>query len=382
MGHVFRARHLTLDKACALKFICPEAQGSSEATARFMMEIKALGALDHPHIVTDFDAGCIDGLHYYVTELLDGHDLAGWISKRGVPPLGACSEIIRQAALGLAYAHQQRFIHRDIKPANLFLTSAGIVKVLDFGLARHAQAASDLTSTHHLLGTVDYFAPEQAENAQRCTKASDIYSLGLTFVFLLSGEAPYPTERYPTIVSKLRGHMVDRPQWLDQHGAALPPKLLRIIDTMIAKPVVDRFGHCGQIIEALGQLSQPEELSAWQQGLPIAEAARTAHRSTSRGNRLRAKPAIWLIGASSIAGSIAAATFMRPAPAVKPDNITLDRAPQPERTANTVSITNTKPPANARAMRLQPIVQSQTSTPSAGPIGSSNSRSENSSTSK
>ncbi len=212
MGTLYRGLHRKLGKACAVKFIHPAMATNGQAISRFLQEIQAVGQLNHPHIVCALDAGCCEGVHYYVTELLEGQDLQGLVSAHGPMSLERSCAIVRQILAALAHAHDRGFIHRDIKPSNIFLTDSGHAKLLDFGLARNVQQTSDgLTSSEQLLGTLDYLAPEQAENATHATAASDLYSLGLTWIYLLSGQPPFPDQHYSTSVSKLRGQMVDQP---------------------------------------------------------------------------------------------------------------------------------------------------------------------------
>ncbi len=257
MGVVYQAQHTVLGKTFAMKFVAKEASDHSESTKRFVQELTAIGKLNHPHIVSATDAGEVDGVPYYVTELLDGHDLVHWIATHGPADIGTACEMIRQSALGLGHAHRHGFLHRDIKPSNLFFETRGNIKLLDFGLVRSQQESSELTGSGQMMGTVDYFSPEQAEDCRHCTPASDIYSLGATMIYLLSGEPPYPDHQYPTIVSKLRGHMIDRPQWLVQHASDLPHKLVALLDSMLAKSPQKRPQSCEAVAEQLVTWAKP-----------------------------------------------------------------------------------------------------------------------------
>ena len=256
MGTLYRARHRQLGKSCAVKFIHPAMSTNGQAIARFLQETQAVGQLNHPHIVCALDAGCCQGVHYYVTELLQGEDLQRRVSTTGPMAIEKSCSIIRQILDALAHAHERGFVHRDIKPSNIFLTEDGHAKLLDFGLARNTQQASHgLTSSEQLLGTLDYLAPEQAENATQAGTASDVYSLGLTWIYLLSAQSPFPDAHYSTMVSKLRGQMVDQPAWFVQNAASLPTLLRELLSAMIAKDPRERLNDCREAIARLDDCS-------------------------------------------------------------------------------------------------------------------------------
>jgi serine/threonine protein kinase len=162
MGTVYLARHVELGKVMALK-VLPAGQVDEVSVARFKNEIRAIGRLDHPHIVAAHDAGEFRGVHYLVMDFVDGVDLAGVLRERGSLRLADACEAIRQAALALQHAHERGLVHRDIKPSNLMLARGGIIKLLDLGVARSFgdAPAETLTAKRTLLGTADYLAPEQ-----------------------------------------------------------------------------------------------------------------------------------------------------------------------------------------------------------------------------
>jgi len=191
MGIVYKAEDPNLDRTVALKTIIVEADDATEYRKRFMMEAKAAGKLNHPHVVTTFDCGEHDGMAYLAMELVDGTDLRTRLTKEGVTALEA-AEIVRQVAEGLAYAHERGVVHRDIKPANIMLDAQGRAKIMDFGLAR-MRLADHKTTTGMVLGTPRYMSPEQIAG-QPVDARSDIFSLGIVLYEALTGTRLYTGE--------------------------------------------------------------------------------------------------------------------------------------------------------------------------------------------
>lgn len=256
MGTVYKATHMWLGRTVAVKFIAKEALADPDAARRFGHEIQAIGKLDHSNIVRASDAGCAGGSHYLVTEFVDGSDLARLVKTAGpLKPADAC-EVIRQAALGLQHAHEQQLVHRDIKPSNLLLSRDGTVKLVDFGLARLASNQTALTTTGQMIGTLDYLAPEQAGDARRVDIRSDIYSLGCTFYFLLTGRAPFSGAEYETPASKIKAHLADQPPLPRGNRGRIPSKVLACLERMMAKSADDRYQKPAAIASVLAPLAR------------------------------------------------------------------------------------------------------------------------------
>ncbi len=196
MGAVYKAEHRLMERLVALKVMAARLLGNAAMVERFRREVKAAARLAHPNIVTAHDAEQAGDLHFLVMEYVEGTDLARVVAERGPLPVGEACDYVRQAAMGLQHAHEHGMIHRDIKPHNLMLTPQGTVKMLDFGLARLAGEAGSQpgggTAQGTVLGTVDYMAPEQADDAHQADIRSDIYSLGCTLYHLLSGRPLSP----------------------------------------------------------------------------------------------------------------------------------------------------------------------------------------------
>lgn len=197
MGVVYLARHRRMKRLVALKVLPANLISSNSAITRFHREVEAAAKLSHPNIVQAYDADEASEIHFLVMEYVDGIDLDSYVEKCEILPIPLALDFIAQAARGLAHAHERGIIHRDIKPSNLLLDHSGTIKILDMGLARieHSDPESDhrnLTQSGRVMGTVDFMAPEQALDAKRADHRADIYSLGCTLHFLLSGQTLSP----------------------------------------------------------------------------------------------------------------------------------------------------------------------------------------------
>ncbi len=329
MGKVFTAKHVTLDRSFAIKFIGSSANAWPESRIRFEQEIKALGKLQHLNIVSAVDAGCVEGMQYLVTELLEGEDLSQLVQRQGALPIAEACELIRQVAVGLAYSHRAGFLHRDIKPSNLILDRSGIVKIIDFGLVRSADMNQSLTVVGEMLGTWDYVAPEQAQDARLVDHRTDIYSLGCTLLFLLSGHPPFSNARYSTAAAKLKGHLFDQPAWLENRPVQVPAELAALVARMLAKSPDDRFNTADDVAEAL---------APWASGASVTElftspSSQPSAHETTAPKRL-AERRWWKLshvltasGALIAAGLLFFVTLGRTAPSVEERPYTVPVAP-------------------------------------------------------
>ena len=262
MGTVHRATHVWLGRPVAIKFIHPQVLDCPEAINRFRHEALAIGALDHPNIVRATDAGEFDGVHFLVTEFIGGEDLASIVRRLGRLEIADACEAIRQAALGLAHAHERGLIHRDVKPSNLLLDGSGTIKLLDFGLARMAAGQTTLTNTGQVIGTLDFLAPEQAQDARNVDPRGDQYSLGCTLYFLLTGTPPFCGPEYDTAASKLKAHLTDRPRPIGESRRRVPLALVACLDRMLAKLPNDRFGCLADVADSLAPFCKGANLPA------------------------------------------------------------------------------------------------------------------------
>lgn len=270
MGIVLKAEHRRMRRVVALKVMSSVALGTRGAMQRFEREVQAVSKLEHPNIVTAYDADQAGDTSFLVMQFVDGEDLSVIIKKSGPLPVDRAVDCVLQAARGLEFAHQNGVIHRDIKPHNLLLNKDGVVKILDMGLARiedplGANHESTLTSTGAVLGTIDYMSPEQAEDTRVADARSDIYSLGCTLFYLLTSRVPYPGD---TAMKRLLGHreatipsLVELVESENQKSQGLAfetvanRNLLVAVESvfrkMVAKRAVDRYASMTQVVAEL-----------------------------------------------------------------------------------------------------------------------------------
>ena len=261
MGHVFKARYDGSEDLFAIKILRDSAQRSPGRLARFHREIEVTSRLTHTNIVTAQTAGESDGSHYLVMELVDGRDLKSLVRESGPVAIAEAVDYISQAARGLDYAHSQRLVHRDIKPANLLLDADGIIRVLDLGLVQiveEEQADNDvedvtrLTVQGQVLGTPDYMSPEQAEDTRSVDKKTDIYSLGCTLHFLLTGRPPFLGA---TPVEVMMAHSTQPIPWLRHQRSHVPLELDELFQRLMAKEPDDRPESFAPVIAELESIS-------------------------------------------------------------------------------------------------------------------------------
>jgi WD40 repeat protein len=263
MGSVFKALHKLMRRLVTLKVLGPQLTARPEFVERFHREMRAVAALDHPHIVRAFDADSAGEAQFLVMEYVEGTDLARVLAERGPLPVTDACTYARQAAQGLQHAHEHGLTHRDVKPSNLLLTAWGTVKLLDFGLAllvrEDAGPASAVTAEGVVLGTADYMAPEQADDPGAADIRSDVYSLGCTLYHMLAGRPPFPSG---TLVQKLKAHAAQEPPPLRELRPEVPEALAAVIARMMAKAPADRFATPAEVPLALapftaGQAAPP-----------------------------------------------------------------------------------------------------------------------------
>ena len=276
MGLVYKARHRRMDRVVALKVLSSESVKTQTLVERFHREVKAVAKLSHPNIVTAHDADEHRGTHFLVMEFVAGRDLSSVVRNQIRLPLADAVDYVAQAACGLEFAHRHGVIHRDIKPANLLLSNAGVVKILDLGLARFDDAigktADGLTTSGSVMGTVDYMSPEQAEDTRHADARSDIYSLGCSLFALLANRIPFPAE---TVMKRLLAHRETPLPNLKSLRGDVPDELIVLVGRMLAKKPADRFQTMAEVETALRDL-----LVRWGVSRPSFERSATTLSST------------------------------------------------------------------------------------------------------
>jgi len=314
MGRVFKARHRTMERGVAIKVLSSRTMDSPEAIKRFHQEVKAAAKLMHPNIVTAHDASEHHGIHYLVMEHVEGSDLAKVVKGQGPLPVARALDYVTQAARGLEYAHERGIIHRDIKPANLLVDPGGTLKLSDMGLARisrprepNATASLDqVTSGEQMMGTCAFMAPEQATDAHGVDGRADVYSLGCTLYFLLTGRSPYRGE---TVMETLLAHREAEIPSLGEARPEVPPELDGVFRKMLAKKPEERQQTMGAVVAdleacaarleepageaqaAAPQAAAPQSDVAEAQPRPDAEATDTASQEWRQATRPIISPA-------------------------------------------------------------------------------------------
>jgi eukaryotic-like serine/threonine-protein kinase len=277
MGVVYKAQHRMMDREVALKVIDGRFIENPQAIERFRTEVKAAARLTHANIVRAYDAEQADNLHFLVMEFVDGISLAELIRRNGPLPVHQVCGVVRKVAQGLQHAFEQGMVHRDIKPQNIMVTQDGRIRILDFGLAKLARereapvvpngdasrdqmrrTADALTLVGSVLGTPDYIAPEQAVDARQADIRADIYSLGCTCYFLLTGLPPYPTG---TVMEKLTAHTECTPTSIVRLRPEVPAKIIAITQRMMERQPQDRYQTPREIAQAMDEFVKTGSMS-------------------------------------------------------------------------------------------------------------------------
>jgi len=256
MGVVFKARHRRLGHVVALKILPPRLARDRKLVLRFRREIHAAALLDHPNIVAALDADEDRGVHFLTMEYIEGIDLDGFVKNGGAVSVAQAVDYVMQAARGLAAAHARGIIHRDIKPGNLMLDAMGTVRVLDLGLALVREGAAQSTETAAMtltqagayMGTLHLMAPEQAQDSHTVDHRADIYSLGCSLYFLLTGRPPFEGA---TPLSRLIAHQQTPAPSLHDKRPDVPEALDAVYRAMMAKQPNDRPGSMAEVLARL-----------------------------------------------------------------------------------------------------------------------------------
>jgi eukaryotic-like serine/threonine-protein kinase len=257
MGQVFLCEHKHMRRRVAVK-VLPSAKADDPASLeRFYREARVVAELDHPNLVRAFDIDQDETLHFLVMEYVDGLSLQEIVRRTGpMDPLRAC-HYVAQAADGLQYAHEVKsIVHRDIKPGNILVDRSGLVKVLDMGLARFFNDEEDVLTKKYdetVLGTADYLSPEQATDSHGVDVRADIYSLGATFYFMLTGQPPFAGG---TVAQKLIAHQTRNPEPVRSLRREVPEGVAAVLEKMMMKDREERYQTPSEIAVALAPYTQ------------------------------------------------------------------------------------------------------------------------------
>lgn len=306
---VFLARHTGLDRLAAIKILPAHRVKDTSYLGRFYREAKAVASLNHPNIVRAYDVDSQKNddteLHYLVLEYIDGTNLEKLVIRDGRLSPSVAVDAIRQAAMGLGHAHEAGLVHRDVKPSNILIDGEGTVKLLDLGLARffRDEEEESLTLKHDekVLGTADYLSPEQAIDSHAVDHRADIYSLGCTLFYVLTGKPPFNDG---TLVQRMLAHQTRPVPSLSESREDIAPGLQPIIEKMMAKKPGDRYQSATDIVD---------ELTVW-----LLKNGDDAWRKKNRQ----------LAAAAALAGDSPAPAPQRSAPGASPtDSVRLANRP-------------------------------------------------------
>jgi serine/threonine protein kinase len=257
MGSVYLCEHKFMRRRVAVKVLPAAKADDPAALERFYREARAVAALDHPNIVRAYDIDQDEKLHFLVMEYVDGTSLQEVVKKHGAMDVTRAAHYIAQSAVGLQHAYQTAgLVHRDIKPGNILVDRNGVVKILDMGLARFFHDEEDILTKKYdenVLGTADYLAPEQALDSHSVDIRADIYSLGATFYYVLTGSTPF-TEG--TVAQKLIWHQTRHPKPVRTLRSEVPEALAQVLEKMMAKNPAERYQSPADITQALAPFTQ------------------------------------------------------------------------------------------------------------------------------
>lgn len=274
MGVIYRARHLPLNRMVAVKMILHGPFANPGFIKRFRAEAEAVATLQHPHIVAIHEVGEQDGCHFFSMDLVEGRNLAELARERPLPA-GVAARYLQTIAQAIEFAHQRGILHRDLKPSNILIDELDQPRLTDFGLAKQLNDTAEMTLTGQVLGSPNYFPPEQADRSFGSVGcAADVYSLGAILYHLLSGRPPYVGETIPQVIEQvLRGTLVP-PRWLNP---GVPRALETICLKCLAREPHRRYGSAGELAMDLERFLAGKPICA-RSASPTEKAALWAKR--------------------------------------------------------------------------------------------------------
>src|SRR6201984_2854258 len=255
MGKVYKVRNMISDRVEAMKVLLPDLAGLQELPSRFLREIKILAALNHPNIAALRTALTLDNQLVMIMEYVEGRTLAACVEQGPIPAVEA-SDYISQVLDALSYAHGQKVIHRDIKPSNMMLTPQGVVKLMDFGIARSGRDPA-LTTAGTTMGSLYYMSPEQVRG-EMVDHRSDVYSVGVSLYEMVTGQRPFQSD---SDVAIMAAHLQQMPKPPVELRPGLPEALSDVIMTAMAKNPAQRFQSADAFRAALKTVGTSEDFA-------------------------------------------------------------------------------------------------------------------------
>ena len=256
MGAVFKARHKALNRIVCVKILSPSLANDKKAVTLFLTEARAIAELDHPNIVNVYNVGKEQGYYFIVMSFIEGQTLSAMLKKERVLPIGRVLDLFDGVLKGLSVAHEKGIIHRDIKPSNILITPDGRPKIVDFGIAKKVDKEKGSTKTTELAGTAYFIAPEQALGKDIDTR-SDLYSVGASMFYVLTGHFPYNGKNTIEIIQKHINEPVPDPSKLRPD---LPGWLSLAIQKLMAKNPDDRFQTAKEVYTYFNKMRAEEQL--------------------------------------------------------------------------------------------------------------------------
>lgn len=296
MGAVYLARNRNTEKApalVALKVLSPKkAREEERALARFQREMEVCQRVSHLHLTKTFDAGKIQGVYYIAMEYIRGMSLSRHVKEQGTLTTARAARVFAEVATGLAHAHEKGIIHRDLKPSNIMITPNGHAKILDLGLALSVDEVvlpgdkMIVGGQGYVVGTMDYIAPEQVDDPTQVDARADLYSLGCSMFFALTGQHPFPGG---TSVEKMKKHRTEYPDPIPDLNPTVPAEFARIVDKLMEKSPANRYRSAAQLRDALlpwasGEPEKPLDVDPM---MSEAEAIKSLEQEQS------AEPGLW-----------------------------------------------------------------------------------------
>jgi eukaryotic-like serine/threonine-protein kinase len=348
MGHVFKAEHKLLGRIEAIK-VLPKSKSTPEAVAAFQREIRAQAQLDHPNLVRISYADYEGDTYFFVTEYVPGTDLRKLVRRNGPLPYPIAATIVSQAAEGLHYAHRRGLVHRDVKPGNLLVTPDGRTKITDLGLAwflmEELEGVPSAGRSKSLVGTADYLAPESIREPDKIMPVSDVYALGCTLYYAVTGKVPFPGGNTP---DKVRRHLEETPLNPLHFNPDLPQGFCDAIAAMMDKNPDTRTPTAAAVVDLLRPWRDENATKL------LAEVAPSGSGIFFRGNAPAAPPPAGLEETASFV-----LDDMEFAPGVEsPSQISQGTVPVASETEDTLA--GVPAPRKSDAVRIQPPLEPTT----------------------